>query len=63
MVDLEEVPDALARIPIKAVDRLWVTLGRRLDLDRRDEERVTDLHHPLRVMGQEVDRDGRYRLP
>ena len=57
-VDLEEVADALPGIAVVAVDGLREALGRRLDLDRGDEKVVADLHHALRVVGQEVDRHG-----
>ena len=55
-VDLEQVRRALARVAVIAVDRLRKALGRRLDLDRRHENIVADLHHALRMVGEEIDR-------
>ena len=45
------------------VDGLRQAPGPHLDFDRRDEERLSDFHHSLRMVGLECDRHRRHRDP
>ena len=62
-VDLEQVADSFAGIPIVAIDWVRQAPGRYLDLDGRHKQRVSDLHHALGMVGRERDRHGRHELP
>ena len=55
--------DALAGIAILTGLRCRKTFRGNADLDRRDEERVSDLHHALRVESPETNRHRRNLTP
>ena len=62
-VELDEMPDPFAGVSVVTI--LQLRVARRLlpDIDRRDEIGIADLHHALRVIGVEGDRDGGDLVP
>jgi hypothetical protein len=62
-VDLEQVADAFAGIPVMAARGFRQALGCDPDLDGRDEHRVADFHHALGMVGSEPHRDRRHQRP